>query len=186
MYNRKPRQASGALYLPGRITCGCECGTKSTSAGPLILRKENPVQLLLERFAYTDVGTFGRLYLGGLTLFTCEDPWRENATGKSCIPEGLYTIGPDRYHKHAYDCYGVRDVPGRSRILIHKGNSDEDTEGCILVGNLWPGWIGGKGLSVGDSAGAFASFMAAMGGQTLQMEIKQYQPNNMDRYRKAA
>lgn len=144
------------------------------------------MQLTLERFAYTDVGTFGRLYLGGLTLWTCEDPWNENAVGRSCIPEGLYTIAPGRYNKGGYDCYDVLDVPGRSSIKIHKGNSDEDTEGCILVGNLWPGWIGNKGLSVGDSAGAFRDFMATMAGRTAQMEIKQYRPVNMERYRKAA
>lgn len=144
------------------------------------------MQLTLERFAYTDVGTFGRLYLGGLTLWTCEDPWNENAIGRSCIPEGLYTIAPGRYNKGGYDCYDVLDVPGRSLIKIHKGNSDEDTEGCILVGNIFPYWLSDKGLSIGDSAGAFKVLMAALNGGTYQMEIKQYRPVNMDRHRKAA
>jgi hypothetical protein len=28
----------------------------------------------------------------------------------------------------------VREVPGRSAILVHRGNFVSDTEGCILVG----------------------------------------------------
>lgn len=138
--------------------------------------------LALERFAYTDVGTFGRLQLGGLTLFTCEDPWNENAVGRSCIAEGRYTIGPDHYNKHDYDCYGVRGVVGRDRILIHKGNSDEDTAGCILLGRVFPYWLNGKGLSIGDSAGAFADFMTFMAGRPAWLEIYQHRPVNMERF----
>lgn len=142
--------------------------------------------LTLKRFCYADDITFGRLDLGGLTLFTCEDPWRENAPGKSCIPEGRFRIGPDHYNKHNYDCYGVRDVFGRDRILMHKGNSDEHTEGCILLGNIWPHWITEPklGLSIGGSAGAFDTFMRFMGGREAWLDISQETPINMDRYRK--
>jgi hypothetical protein len=31
-------------------------------------------------------------------------------------------------------CFHVKDVPGRDSILIHAGNYNKDTKGCILPG----------------------------------------------------
>ena len=87
----------------------------------------------------TDEGTFGFLALeGGPTLRTTELPWRDNATGKSCIPPGVYRcsmVDSPRFGR----TYGVQDVPGRSHVLIHSANFGGDTEqgwhtelqGCI-------------------------------------------------------
>lgn len=91
--------------------------------------------LTLERFLADDAGTFGRLTLpDGTVLYTCEDEWRDNQPRVSCIPEGIYTLRPRRYQKGKYDTYEVTNVPGRSAILIHKGNTEEHTMGCILLG----------------------------------------------------
>jgi hypothetical protein len=32
-------------------------------------------------------------------------------------------------------CFELQNVLGRDNILIHKGNFNSDTKGCILVGN---------------------------------------------------
>jgi hypothetical protein len=80
-------------------------------------------------------GTFGKLYLPGSDpLYTCEDDWRDNAKGKSCIPAGTYVLKRTIHHKHGIPTFEVTGVPNRSRILIHSGNTEEDVEGCILVG----------------------------------------------------
>lgn len=62
-----------------------------------------------------------------------EPPWRNNQVAQSCIPQGTYNCSLHKSPKHG-DCFLVHDVPGRSEILIHKGNTSRDTEGCILVG----------------------------------------------------
>lgn len=67
---------------------------------------------------------------------TLEPPWRDNAAKVSCIPVGRYTaeavIAP-RYGR----TYLVKDVPGRSGIILHAGNLRRDTKGCPLLGTGW-------------------------------------------------
>lgn len=81
-------------------------------------------------------GVFGEL-IGvdvSLRLVTMEDDWRENAPRISCIPAGIYLLKRTIYHKHNYETFEVTNVKGRSRILIHPANTEEDVEGCIGVG----------------------------------------------------
>ena len=70
-------------------------------------------------------------------LFSCvtlELPWRNNERRISRIPNGIYPV-----FKHISSKFGnslwVQDVPNRSEILIHVGNYNRDTLGCILVGD---------------------------------------------------
>ncbi len=81
-------------------------------------------------------GVFGsmELPLPWPKLCTCEDDWVDNRKGISCIPAGTYTLHRSVYLKHGIEVFEVTGVPGRTRILIHPGNTEEDTEGCILVG----------------------------------------------------
>src|SRR6185503_2528676 len=90
----------------------------------------------LLRLQQTVDGTFGemRLPLPWPILYTCEDDWLSNQRGISCIPAGAYTLHRSTYIKHGIEVFEVTGVPGRRRILIHPGNTEEDTEGCILVG----------------------------------------------------
>jgi len=71
---------------------------------------------------------------GDLQLFTVEDDWRDNLPRISCIPAGVYTLHRTVYLKHGYETFEVMGVKGRSRILIHPANTEEDLEGCIGVG----------------------------------------------------
>lgn len=92
----------------------------------------------LVRFLEINNTTIGQLTIDGLpTLYTCEDLWRDNARNISCIPEGVYECvphgwagSPTKYK----DVWMLKNVPDRSAILIHAGNTHADTQGCILVG----------------------------------------------------
>jgi hypothetical protein len=88
----------------------------------------------LIRVAQSEKGTFGVIVKEGIPIcVTCEDPWNDNKTGISCIPEGAYSVMPHSGPKYK-DVWILREVPGREAILIHNGNSIADTRGCILVG----------------------------------------------------
>lgn len=91
--------------------------------------------LYLHRFAQAATGTFGVLTLDHEPIaVTCEDPWEDNDTGVSCIPEGTYKCVPHSGEKYK-NVWRLENVPNRSAILIHQGNTIRDTQGCILVGD---------------------------------------------------
>ena len=90
------------------------------------------------------VGTFGVLQWDDARApfaVTCEDHWRWNQVGKSCIPAGSYMCGPNLSPSHG-KTFGVFGVSDRTHILFHKGNTHEDTEGCILIGEQFQ-FLGG-------------------------------------------
>lgn len=65
---------------------------------------------------------------------TLEEPWNENRRRISCIPSGIYKCRKRVSQKFGHHWH-VLNVPERTLILIHQGNSLKDTEGCILVGS---------------------------------------------------
>jgi hypothetical protein len=79
--------------------------------------------------------------------YTLEDESRtKKVWGETCIPEGEYSVGlrtvgglHTRYSKRFADIHmgmlHVLDVPNFKYILIHCGNTDEDTAGCLLLGD---------------------------------------------------
>lgn len=89
------------------------------------------MELLLEREYYPS-GTNGILSIEEeFCCFTIELPWLDNRRMKSCIPEGRYPMAlrfSDRHQWHLL----VKNVPGRSLILIHKANNAlQQLKGCI-------------------------------------------------------
>ena len=95
------------------------------------------MNLTLSRATQGPLGTFGVLSKEGIPIcLTCEDPWNNNETGNSCIPEGTYQCAWHNGPKYQ-NVWEVRNVPNRSAILIHWGNTPDDTKGCILVGSSY-------------------------------------------------
>lgn len=92
---------------------------------------------------------FGRLYINDKPVcWTLEDEERELTDGKkgltanekvyakTAIPVGLYEIRVTFSSRFKRDLPLLVDVPQFSGIRIHPGNTVEDTEGCILVGDV--------------------------------------------------
>tara|TARA_Y100000592_G_C5440830_1_gene303287 strand:- start:1070 stop:1528 length:459 start_codon:yes stop_codon:yes gene_type:complete len=79
--------------------------------------------------------------------YTLEDEYREEKKyGETRIPNGTYKLGlrkeggyHAKYSKRFSDIHigmlHVLDVPNFEYILIHCGNTDEHTAGCLLVGD---------------------------------------------------
>lgn len=113
--------------------------------------------------------TLGVFIMDGLPrFFTLEEPWRQNQSNSSCIPEGEYKC--EEYMSSKFgNTFVVMNVPGRSGILFHTGNSTEDTEGCILLGMRMDPFSWTK---IADSRNAFEFFRSfLMGEKEFQLRI---------------
>ena len=131
--------------------------------------------ITLQRFAYTPMGTFGKILFEEFECFTVERPWLNNKARESCIPEGRYPLKLGMYNRGGYPAYEVMGVPDRSLIKIHIGNTMDDIIGCISPGKSL-GYIGGK-WGVTSSKKAFQEFMIAMGDAELSsLNIVQFTP----------
>lgn len=107
------------------------------------------ITFLLESQTYNDCTT-GKLYKVNVDTkertfiaLTLERPWQDNQRSVSCIPAGEYVIKPVRSPKFGSTYYLESLIKGevglnegiRTHILFHAGNTVDDTNGCILLGN---------------------------------------------------
>lgn len=94
-------------------------------------------------------------------MLTLEEVWRNNERKVSCIPEGRYLIKRIRSARFGIT-FRVEDVPERTDILFHSGNTAADTEGCILVGQRFGSLAGQQAIL--NSSKAFQNFLTIMNG----------------------
>lgn len=110
------------------------------------------MKLLLRRFEFGDKYTIGKLYIDdAYVCYTLEDKVRDGpkVPGETAIPKGTYSVIIDHSTRFNKDMLHVLDVPNFTGIRIHSGNTDKDTEGCILVGM---GWVGTDFVSMSRQA----------------------------------
>ena len=105
----------------------------------------------------------GRKFLA----YTLEDEKRNiKVAGETRIPEGTYKIKLRKeggfHKKYSYRFANIHkgmlhivDVPGFEYILIHCGNTDEHTAGCLLLGNSQENNQIKKDGFIGGSANAY-------------------------------
>lgn len=105
------------------------------------------MHILVDRVAHDDDSTLSVISIDdNFECFGCEDePREEKLAGETRIPAGIYdvemrTVGGfnARYSKKFPALHRgmlhVIGVPGFEYILIHIGNKQEHTDGCLLVG----------------------------------------------------
>lgn len=130
------------------------------------------IRFKLYRYSSGKEATLGLLFWVGSAgnlvwlCYTLEDEHRNaKIYGETRIPAGTYQLEERLYGDH-YRRYKARwpdwhegmiellSVPGFKHILIHIGNKDDDTAGCILVGDSAHQNISDEGM-VGASTTAY-------------------------------
>ena len=99
------------------------------------------MKLLLHRQTFSDKSSVGTLYVNGLkechTLEDCDrhlEEGGEKVYGETAIPRNTYKVVITYSNRFKQPMPLLVDVPGFEGIRIHPGNTDQNTEGCILVG----------------------------------------------------
>lgn len=115
------------------------------------------MDILVDRVVSNHDVTISRVYIDG--KFFChglEDEYRARKTpGETRIPSGCYNLGireTGGFHQRYRTLFPgehrgmieVMNVPGFRWILIHVGNFERDTAGCLLLGRAdytaWAVW----------------------------------------------
>src|SRR5210317_510021 len=137
------------------------------------------VQVIRTQFG-TDA-TNGMLFIDGVfECYTLEDQYQAvKVMHETCIPEGKYDIQfrktggfhakySERYKNAHYGMLHIQDVPNFTYILIHSGNTDEHTSGCLIVGETQQDLDLGKDGFVGQSVKAYKAMYRKVANELLQ------------------
>lgn len=117
----------------------------------------------LKRLEETEGGTIGVLLIDNrIQCFILENQYLDNEPFVSCIPPGTYTCIRTQSPKFN-EVFEVCNVPGRSHILFHAGNTADDTYGCLLPGRR-VGFLEGK-RAVRQSGRALVEMMERFEGE---------------------
>ena len=115
-----------------------QASSSRVTAGSAQIGEPAALQVEIRREIYTGKSTVGRLFLNGefecFTLEDCQRPQGGKVAGATCIPAGSYSLVINRSLRFRRLLPQLLEVPGFEGIRIHPGNTDADTEGCILVG----------------------------------------------------
>ena len=123
------------------------------------------MHLVIDRILSDNDATLSLVYLDGeFICFGLEDEYRaDKVPSETRIPQGNYKVGVrqvggfDARYRAKFGSWHkgmlhVLDVPEFEHILIHIGNTDEDTAGCLLVGM---GANTANELSISNSTAAY-------------------------------
>ncbi len=102
------------------------------------------MELTLHRVKFYPNRTNGQMYVNGeFFCFTLEDTVREvegkpveswKIKDETAIPVGKYKVTLEVSGKFGPDTMTINRVPGFQYIRMHSGNTENDTEGCIILG----------------------------------------------------
>ncbi len=122
------------------------------------------ITFYLTRIVFNGDSTLGEFITPKQKFYSCEDKVREvegvpvdtwKIPKETAIPKGTYDLILDESVRFKKIMPHILDVDGFSGVRIHSGNTNHDTEGCILLG--WG--IGADDASVTDSRRAIKDFM---------------------------
>ena len=124
----------------------------------------------LVRTAFRADGVFGRLYNdNGVPLCYCLEHAFEQDDGSWLpkLPIGTYNcvLGQHQLEGmvHPFQTYEITNVPGHTNILLHMGNFNRDSDGCVLLGQAIVTQADGSQM-ITNSVHTFTDWMNGLSG----------------------
>ncbi len=118
------------------------------------------MDLTIKRIKFQESGIFGEMVdiLGNHVCYTLEHAYVQyNGQFAPKIPAGTYICKRGMHQLHSmktpFETFQVMDVPNHANILIHMGNYNKDSDGCILVGKTT------SDTMIGSSVETFKKFL---------------------------
>lgn len=123
------------------------------------------MNLKLKRIDYFTDGIFGELsddkgHKIASTLEHAYDSGHGGGSYKPKLPNGTYNCVRGMHQLHdskPFETFEITNVPGHKGILLHIGNFNKDSEGCVLLGTEQTNT--GKFHMIAHSKAAFQRFM---------------------------
>ena len=134
------------------------------------------MKLISRRKEYGDNYTISELSVNGVyECFILEDTVRPKGVkifGNTAVPAGTYNVVINFSNHFQKLLPELLNVPMFEGIRIHSGNTDVDTEGCLLVGTTWggPDFIGNSVVAFNHLFPQLQAAIAA--GESVTIEIQ--------------
>lgn len=104
------------------------------------------MEIIVDRIWFTEDNTIGEVSIDGyFECYSLEDKVREipkapvakwKVAKATAIPAGRYEVVLSFSNRFKKTLPELLSVPGFSGVRMHAGNTEEDTEGCILLGRV--------------------------------------------------
>jgi Family of unknown function (DUF5675) len=121
----------------------------------------------LIRYDYLQSGIFSVLMTENFKCETLEHAYSDGSNFIPKIPIGNYTCQRYLSPKFGYEVFRLINVPEHDFIEIHKGNTNVDSDGCILLGEARDG---GTILYSKFAFDSFMNFLSSIDEFTLSVE----------------
>lgn len=93
------------------------------------------MNITVKRVDCNNIRCIGELTMPDFMCHTLEDAQRlTKVMGQTAIPKGTYEVVVNYSNRFKKMLPLLIDVPNFSGVRIHSGNTEADTEGCILLG----------------------------------------------------
>lgn len=135
-----------------------------------------PARFRLDRLAILPEGAFGVLSHAGLPFAVTLERTYPFAGGRQMvkIPPGRHACTPTTFHGGKPTPYATFEilVPGHARLLFHRGNVEDDSEGCVLVAESYG--VLQERAAILASAEGFKEFMRLTDSQPFDLEVREW------------
>ena len=161
------------------------------------------MKINLIRTQFGDDATNGLIFIDEVfECFSLEDQYQDKKVyGETCIPEGTYPVefrkegGFHNRYSAKYDFHKgmleIKNIPNFKWVLFHLGNTDENTAGCVLVGDTQQDLDVSKDGFIGSSGNAYKKFYpkvatALENGESVSLIVSKINISNLSKISNAS